>query len=641
MKAALKDESPEGTASGVRPEASKEDVGLHIANLLVQNGDIEAEQLEYAKRIWSKLKSTKTLVSVILELRLITEEKLQSTLRANPLSIPLGALLVELGYLRDSDLRTALALQSDDPKRKLGEILIEAHLLKEEDLVKALSYQFGIECQHPAKATPEAALFRAAPVAWFRGKNCIPLMRRDGAVVVAFADPSNQRQIDLVSRLYDNKIVIAVAGKDEIHRALNRAENATGKRASVPTSENTIIQTANELITAAADTGVSDIHLEPAKQCLRVRYRKDGVLITHKEFPTDIIGPLINRFKIMSKIDISEKRRHQDGRLLFDHHGNPLDIRVSTYGSTFGETIVMRLLNNREQLLDIREIGMAATVATRYVEDALEAPSGVIMVTGPTGSGKTTTLYASVQYLNRVETSIITAEDPVEYVIDGITQCSINPKINVTYEDTLKHIVRQDPDVIVIGEIRDKFSADTAVQAALTGHKVLTTFHTEDSIGGLLRLLNMNVEAFLISSTVISVVAQRLVRRICPHCAEDEPLSPSQIRRLGYEPRDYSGLTFKIGRGCRHCSFRGYSGRLPVFELLVLNEMVKDAIIARKTSYEIRRISTESSGLVTLLEDAIFKASEGLTSYDEIIRQIPRLSKPRPLKVIQQKLREE
>jgi type IV pilus assembly protein PilB len=229
----------------------------------------------------------------------------------------------------------------------------------------------------------------------------------------------------------------------------------------------------------------------------------------------------------------------------------------------------------------------------------------------------------------------------VEYIVDGISQCSINPKINVTYEDTLKHIVRQDPDVIVIGEIRDQFSAETAIQAALTGHKVLTTFHTEDSIGGLLRLLNMNIEAFLISSTVISVVAQRLVRRVCPHCAKDHPLTPQEIRRLGYEPREAMGLTLKIGTGCPKCRFRGYSGRVAVFELLVLNELVKDAILARRTSYEIRRISVESSGLVTLLEDAIYKAAEGLTSYEEIIRRIPRLSKPRPLSVIQQHLKGE
>jgi type IV pilus assembly protein PilB len=208
----------------------------------------------------------------------------------------------------------------------------------------------------------------------------------------------------------------------------------------------------------------------------------------------------------------------------------------------------------------------------------------------------------------------------------------------VTYEDTLKHIMRQDPDVIAIGEIRDLFSAKTAVQAALTGHKVLTTFHAEDSIGGLLRLLSMNLEPFLISSTVTGIVAQRLIRRVCPHCSEDYPLNTREIRRLGYEPRDALGLTFKSGRGCVQCHFRGYSGRVAVFEVLVLNEIIKDAIIARKTSYEIRRLSLESTGLVTLLEDAIYKASQGLTSYDEIVRKVPRLSKPRPLQAIQQHL---
>jgi type IV pilus assembly protein PilB len=641
MKASPKEDNAADKASVVQPGIFNDQAGLQIANLLVHHGYITAEQLRYATRICSKLQSARTLVSVLLELRFITTEKLRAALSTNALSVPLGGLLVELGYLRDSDLRTALAMQAETPERKLGEILTEAHLLKEDDLVEALSFQLGLERWSPTSCTPDAELFRVAPVSWFRGKNCIPLTRREGSVVVAFADPSDQRQVDLVSKLYGDRIVIAIAGKSEIHHALNRIESANGKRTAVLTAENTIVQMVNDLVNHAAESLVSDIHVEPAKQCLRIRFRKDGVLVKHKEFPIDIVGPLTNRIKIMSNIDISEKRRHQDGRLIFDFRGNPLDIRVSTYGTIYGETVVMRLLNNRDQLLDIREIGMAHSVATHFIEDALDSPSGVIIITGPTGSGKTTTLYASIQYLNKIETSIITAEDPVEYVIDGVSQCSINPKINVTFEDTLKHIVRQDPDVIVIGEIRDQFSAEAAIQAALTGHKVLTTFHTEDSIGGLLRLLNMNIEAFLISSTVISVVAQRLVRRLCPRCAEDHLLTPSEIRRLGYEPREAPDLTFKIGRGCSECRFRGYSGRVPVFELLVLNELVKDAIIARKTSYEIRRISMESSGLVTLLEDAIYKASEGLTSYEEIIRQVPRLSKPRPLQIIQQSLRGE
>jgi type IV pilus assembly protein PilB len=632
-------ESGKRAVATVSPDFSLEHVGNYIANLLVQQKLITAEQLRYATRIGSKLPSSRTLVSVLLELQLITTEGLREVLSANALSVPLGALLVELGYIQAEDLKAALALQEENPGRRLGELLIEAQFIKEETLAEALSFQLGYELLSPTECPPEIELFRAVPVNWFRSRDCIPLTKREGFAVIAFADPRDRRQVEMVGGLFDNKIIVGIAGKQEIQIALNRAENAIERRPAQSINENAIVAAVNELITQAADMAASDIHIEPGKKSLRIRFRKDGALQKHKDYPPEMIGPLTNRIKIMSGIDISEKRRHQDGRILFDYNGNPLDIRVSTFGTIYGESIVLRLLNNRDQLLDIHDIGMAPPVVTRYIEDALDSPSGVIIITGPTGSGKTTTLYASIQYLNKIDTSIITAEDPVEYVIDGINQCSINPKINVTFEDTLKHIVRQDPDVIVIGEIRDLFSAETAIQAALTGHKVLTTFHTEDSIGGLLRLLNMNIEAFLISSTVISVVAQRLVRRVCPHCAKDHVLTPYEMRRLGYEPRDAAGLTFKIGTGCPHCRLRGYSGRIAVFELLVLNETVKDAIIARKTSYEIRRISMESSGLVTLLEDAIHKASEGLTSYNEIIRCIPRLSKPRPLQVIQQRLR--
>lgn len=223
----------------------------------------------------------------------------------------------------------------------------------------------------------------------------------------------------------------------------------------------------------------------------------------------------------------------------------------------------------------------------------------------------------------------------MEYVIDGIAQCSLNPKINITYEETLRHIVRQDPDVIVIGEIRDVFSAEAAIQAALTGHKVLTTFHTEDSIGGLIRLLNMNIEAFMISSTVVSVLAQRLLRRVCKYCGEEHVLEPHEIQRLGYKPSEFQGVTFQRGKGCNQCRYTGYKGRVAIFELLVLNELVKDALLSRKSSYEIRRISCESAGLVTLLEDGIIKASQGATTFEEIMRQLPRLDSPRPFSELQ------
>ena len=490
--------------------------------------------------------------------------------------------------------------------------------------------QLGYPRLSPTSEPLDSGLIERAPVKWFRDNEILPVGRRDAAVVVALAYPLDVRVVEAAHRLFGPKLIIGIAKRVEILEALDFYEASRHKKPSAELKDNFTVQTANEIIQAAADANVSDIHVEPMRDRLRIRFRRDGVLVNYKDFPQDMISPLTSRIKVMASVDIAERRRHQDGRILFESKGIPFDIRLSTYVTVHGETIVMRLLRGRSQLLEIREIGMAPRMLQCYIDDVLDTPSGVVIITGPTGSGKTTTLYGSISYLNDPNTSIITAEDPVEYVIDGISQCSINSKINLTFEHTLRSIVRQDPDIIVIGEVRDKFSAETAIQAALTGHKVLTTFHTEDSIGGLLRLLNMDIEAFLISSTVVSVIAQRLVRRVCRQCAEDQVLTPQQLGRLGLEPQHVKGYHFKSGRGCRACNYTGYSGRLAIFELLVLNEAVKDALIAHRTSYEIRRIGLESTGMVTLFEDGIYKALRGDTSYQEVIRELPRLSKARP-----------
>jgi type IV pilus assembly protein PilB len=291
-------------------------------------------------------------------------------------------------------------------------------------------------------------------------------------------------------------------------------------------------------------------------------------------------------------------------------------------------------------VLNLDEVGMLPRMLKRFREDVLDRPSGVMITTGPTGSGKTTTVYSCINYIKNPYTSIITAEDPVEYIIDGIAQCPINPTINLTYEEALRHIVRQDPDVIVIGEIRDNFSAQIAVQAALTGHKVLTTFHTEDSIGGIIRLLNMDIEAFLISSTVVSVVAQRLVRKVCPKCSIPYQPKAGELQRLGLETKEILGTEFRKGQGCPHCRYSGYKGRVAVFEVLILDENVRNAILERKTSHEIRVIAMESNGLTTLLEDGIMKGIAGLTTPEELLRCLPRLIKPRPLEKLRRLLGE-
>jgi type IV pilus assembly protein PilB len=392
-----------------------------------------------------------------------------------------------------------------------------------------------------------------------------------------------------------------------------------------------VVRTVDEVLEAAIEAEASDVHIEPVKDRVLIRFREDGVLVPRRDLPLDMAPAFTSRLKVLCKADIAERRRHQGGRLFFSSRGRQIDVRASFYVTVAGEKIVLRLLNRERPLLSLSEIGMFPIMLERFCEDALERPSGVILVTGPTGSGKTSTLYSCVHHINDPEIAIITAEDPVEYTIDGIAQCSLKPEIDLTFEESLRHIVRQDPDVIVIGEIRDQFSAETAIQAALTGHKVLTTFHTEDTIGGLLRLLNMNIEAFLISSTVISVVAQRLVRRVCEECAEPYQPTATDLRRIGYRGNDMDGAEMRVGRGCERCRQTGYRGRVAIFELLVLEEAIRDAIIAHSTSHEIRRISRENSSLVSLFEDGIVKAAKGLTTVREITRVLPRLDKPRPL----------
>jgi type IV pilus assembly protein PilB len=606
--------------------------GLAVAQLLVDAGYLTAEQVAHALRVQGKLPIPRSFVRLLRDLRLVTNAQIRECLQSRRISVRLGNLLTELGYLAPSDLKLALGIQKSKPGTKLGEILIENDFVSEHEVLEVLAFQLGYAYVSLSDCIADTQLVKQVPSRWFRTHMAVPIRIENESVLMAFARPHDASAVAAARHAFGDHLTVGIAAKRAIDMAITRIE--AGERplvGAVAAGESGTVALVEAMLADAVRDQASDIHVEPLREGLRVRFRRDGVLVPYKEFPAEAAPSLVSRLKVMAKADIGERRRHQDGRILYDTGRGNIDIRASFYVTIHGEKVVLRLLNNRETLLKVNEINMAPRMLQSYLEGALEAPSGVIMITGPTGSGKTTTLYASVNHLNDARTSIITAEDPVEYVIDGIGQCSINSRINLSYEETLKHIVRQDPDVIVIGEIRDLFSAETAIQAALTGHKVLTTFHTEDSIGGLLRLLNMNIEAFLISSTVVSVLAQRLVRRVCPDCAEDRALTTHEIDRLGYQPRDLAGVTFKAGRGCTACGHLGYRGRVAVFELLVLNEAVKEAVLARRTSYEIRRISAQTSGLVTLLEDGILKAAQGQTTHEEIIRCLPRLMKPRPI----------
>ncbi len=602
-----------------------------IVGLLLQAKMLQEKDVQYAERIRAKLTAPEPLLNILKNLKFITDELIRTTIRDSRLSLRIGDLLVELGYLSADDLEAAFKLQQErEINLKLGEILIKYNFIEEKLFYRILSIQLGFPLVNPDISAIDKDLVAKSPLKILTTQAFLPLKTDDGTTLVAFLDPTDQASLLAARRLFGADIRLAIADKKALLDSLRLLNNeAAGVIVNV--DNKTIIGLVNSIVLAAIKDDVSDIHIEPSADCLHVRFRQDGVLCHYKDFSKDVIPALTSRIKIMCKADISEKRRHQGGRILFDYDEGQIDLRVSLYVTIHGEKIVLRLLKQKGESLDIFKIGLSPRMLHRFLDEAVYQPSGVLIVAAPTGSGKTSTVYSCVKHIKNPQISIITAEEPVEYVIDGIAQCSIDPSIDLTYQETLRHIVRQDPDVIVIGEIRDSLSADMAMQAALTGHKVLTTFHAEDSIGGLIRLLNMDIPPFLVSSTVGSVLAQRLLRRVCPACAVPTKVPSAQLQRLGCTGTDLAEGQFKKGRGCSECKQTGYRGRIGVFELLILNELVRDAILARRTSHEIRNISIEYSGLVTLLEDGLVKAAAGLTTVEEILRCLPKLTPPRPL----------
>ena len=607
-----------------------------IVSILMKEGQLTEKQLGYALRIQSKLETPGILLEVLKELGYLSEEQVSDVVQRHYSVFRIGDLLVELGHITAMQLKTCLETQAREKSgRKLGELLVSYNFIREEKLLEILSVQLGVPLIDVEFAEIDQDLITIPRLKSFREFQFVPIRRETDGILAAFADPGNKRAIEHAKKMFECTVIPGIAGESAILKIINRYQTDARKAATPLRSDVSVTEVADKVILDAISSDVSDIHIEPLSDRLRIRFRQDGVLIHYKDYPREIIPSLTSRIKVMCRADIAEKRRHQGGRINFESSGEEVDLRVSFFVTVHGEKIVMRLLRRRAHLLNIDDIGMPPRMLNRFRESALDCPSGVVLVTGPTGSGKTTTVYSCINYLNRPDVSIVTAEEPVEYIVDGIAQCSIDPKINLTFNETLRHIVRQDPDVVVIGEIRDTFSAQVAVQAALTGHKVLTTFHTEDSIGGLVRLMNMEVDVFLISSTVVCVLAQRLLRRVCPDCKVPYKITPSDLRILGYSLGDVQNGNFQRGLGCRECGYTGYKGRLGVHEMLILDEAVRNAILEKKTSYQIRQIGIESTGLVTLMETGIALAATGITTLQEVLRCLPRLHKPRPLPIIQ------
>jgi type IV pilus assembly protein PilB len=618
---------------------------------LISEGLLTKEQLSKARKIAEHLNGEKTLGDVLLEMNWISRPRLDDFVRKSRSRVSISDILISRRLVTDDDVRAAREIQrkSTSKPKRIGETLIEMGLIEERHLIEALAEKFNIPILEPDITQIDLDLVRKVSLKYLRRQVALPIKLEAGRLQLLVADPTMTHFIEEIERLFSCRVQIALATSAIIAQKLDLIDALLqGKESGIAdyqkvkyhtletqpqSSEDRVVQMVDQLIKSAIEEGASDVHLEPMANKLRVRYRIDGVLVHKLDFPRDYTPRIISRIKILADADVAERRKHQDGRIFVKTDKQEIDIRASFYATVFGENVVLRILN-KASLISLQELGFAPNILRIYSEDVLATPSGITLITGPTGSGKTTTLYSSIDYCNDPTVKIITCEDPVEYVIDGISQCSINEKIGLGFNETLRSIVRQDPDIIVIGEIRDRFSADIAVQSALTGHKVFATFHTEDSVGALVRLINMEIETSLIASTIGAVLAQRLVRNVCSGCRVEYKPEDRVLRRFGLKREELDAFTLWRGKGCSACNFTGYRGRLGIYELLVPNVDIRDAILQKRTMQEIRQISLDSCSLCTMQEDGMVKALRGATTLEEVLENAPRVFHHRPLDML-------
>jgi type IV pilus assembly protein PilB len=617
---------------------------------LVSEGLLTLEQLSNARILAEQLGAT-NICEILLDLNLVSKTRLDDFIRRHRTILSISDILLRRHLINEHDVRAAreIQLKSAPKSKRIGETLVEMGLIEERHIIEALAEKFHLSLLDPDITEIDMELVRKISLKYLRRQVALPIMLEAGELHLLVADPTMTPFIEEIERLFACRVRLSLATSTTISRKLDLVDALLqGKdsgiadyqkvkyhtlEAQTQTGEDRVVQMVDQLIKSAIEEGASDVHLEPMANKLRVRYRIDGVLVHKQDFPRDYTPRIISRIKILADADVAERRKHQDGRIFVKTEKQEIDIRASFYASVFGENVVLRILN-KASLIGLQELGFAPNILRLYSEDVLAAPSGITLVTGPTGSGKTTTLYSSIDYCNDPTVKIITCEDPVEYVIDGISQCSINEKIGLGFNETLKSIVRQDPDIIVIGEIRDRFSADIAVQSALTGHKVFATFHTEDSVGALVRLINMEIETSLIASTIGAVLAQRLVRKVCTGCRVTYSPEDRVLRRFSLKRTDLDNFTLLRGKGCSSCNFTGYRGRVGVYELLVPNVDIRDAILQKRTMQEIRQKSLESCNLCTMQEDGMIKALNGETTLEEVLENAPRVFHQRPLETL-------
>ena len=553
----------------------------------------------------------------------------------------LGNILVERGYVTVDQLQSALETQKKQPGKLVGEILVDLQFCTEDHITECLACIYGVPYAKLEPRIADPRIVDVLPREYIEKNLVFPLFRIRGTLTVAVTEPSNLFLIDEIRGLTHLDVQIVSTTSKDVRRMITTlpdsktfviddiidgnqqgdvtliesVEDITDASDDVA-GQSPVIRLVNYMIYNAVREGASDIHIEPAERCTRVRNRIDGKLYKSLEVPLHLVGAITSRIKIMAGLDISERRLPQDGRVHVMLDGRKVDLRVSTFPGNRGEKTVIRVLDTRSVSLNLRDLGFAEDVLTQF-QACIQAPNGIVLVTGPTGSGKSTTLYAALNEIASMENNVCTVEDPIEYHLPLINQFQVQEKVGLTFSKALRTLLRQDPDVIMVGEVRDDETARTAIQAALTGHLVFSTLHTNDSPSAITRLVNMGVEPYLIGAALNMILAQRLVRKICPKCRESyDP--PRQMRKT-LERMGYGMDKFQKGVGCRKCRNTGFSGRMGIHEILTVSDELRDSIAAGGTVADLKKIGM-TSGMVTLRHDGFRKVREGLTTVEEILQ---------------------
>lgn len=547
----------------------------------------------------------------------------------------LGQILKKRGVIREGQVQEALAMQRERPGVPIGRCLIDLGFCTESQVLEALAQQRGLEMATlEGKPVPQA-IASLVDASTARTLRLLPLRTDGDELVVALGDPMNLSVLDDLKFLVGKPIRAVFANPDSLQKAIDATypPDSGGLKAAIAAAKGLkadadakelakaapVVRLLNAVLQQAIKDQASDIHLEPFEGAFRIRYRVDGSLFEIEAPPSYLAPALIARVKVMADLDIAEARIPQDGRIQMSLDGRAVDLRVSTLPTMYGESCVMRVLDRSVVHLDLHKLGLREEERKTLLE-LIDLPHGIVLVTGPTGSGKTTTLYAMLAQANDPSLKIITTEDPVEYDLEGIVQIPINDEIGVTFARVLRTILRQDPDVILVGEIRDRETATVAIEASLTGHLVFSTLHTNDAPSAVTRLVDVGVDPFLIAATVEAVIAQRLVRRICGDCKAQVLPDPERLREIGLDPEKLQGARFAVGRGCDRCHHTGYRGRLAIFEVLRVDDTIRQLMLEHVSTQQIRD-AARARGMRPLRDAGLIAAMDGLTTLEEVLRE--------------------